>query len=68
LFSGFAATRYQEMNMTYREARRGAAIAGGLLLSMPALDLLLGTGTPGLVHFIVGTFGATLLALSGTWR
>ncbi len=54
--------------MTYREARRGAAVAGGLLLSMPALDVLLGTGTPGLVHFIVGTFGATLLALSGTWR
>jgi hypothetical protein len=54
--------------MTHREARRGAAIAGGLLFAMPAMDVLLGTGSLGLVHFIVGSFGATLVALSATWR
>ena len=54
--------------MTYREARRGAAIAGAVLFSMPVMDVLLGNASPGLVHFIVGSFGATLIALAGTWR
>lgn len=54
--------------MTYREARRGAAIAGAVLFAMPVLDVLVGVGTPGAVHLIVGTFGAMLIALSGKWQ
>ena len=50
--------------MTYRDARRGAAIAGTMLFAMPVLDVLLGVGSPGAVHLIVGTFGAALIALS----
>ena len=45
------------------EARTGAAIAGGLLLALPALDLLLGGASPGFVHFAVGAFGAALIGL-----
>ena len=52
--------------MTYREARLGAAIAGAVLFAMPVLDVVLGIGKPGAVHLVVGTFGATLIALSGT--
>jgi hypothetical protein len=54
--------------MTYRDARRGAAIAGTVLFAMPVLEVLLGMGTPGPVHFVVATLGATLIALSGRWR
>ena len=41
-----------------------ALIAGVLLFAMPVLDALLGGGSPGLVHAIVGGFGLSLLALS----
>lgn len=53
--------------MTYREARRGAAIAGAILFAMPIAEVMLGLGTAGPVHFIVGTLGAGLVAagLSG---
>ena len=53
--------------MTDREARRGAAIAGAILLAMPFAEVALGLGSAGPVHFIVGTLGAGLLAagLSG---
>ena len=44
--------------MTYREARRGAAIAGAVLFAMPIAEVMLGLGTAGPVHFIVGTLGA----------
>jgi hypothetical protein len=54
--------------MSYRDARIGAAIAGAVLFSMPVLDVVLGIGTPGPVHLLVGSFGATLIAVSGTWR
>ena len=54
--------------MTYREARRGAAIAGAALFAMPVLDVFLGGGNGSAVHLIAGTFGATLIALSGKWR
>lgn len=53
--------------MTYREARRGAAIAGAILFAMPVAEVMLGLGIAGPVHFIVGTLGAGLAAagLSG---
>lgn len=53
--------------MTNRETRTGAVIAGATLLAMPAADLALGTGMPGLVHLVVGMLGAALFAagLSG---
>ena len=54
--------------MTSKEARRGAALAGAVLLSMPLIDALLATAAPGLVHLVVGSFGAMLIAVSGTWR
>jgi hypothetical protein len=54
--------------MSTQDAKRGAAIAAAVLFAMPLLDVLLGTGTPGVVHLIVGTFGATLVALSGKWQ
>jgi hypothetical protein len=54
--------------MTYRDAKRGAAVAGAILFSMPLIDVFVGVGTPGAVHVIVGTLGAMLVALSGTWR
>ena len=47
-----------------REASTGGAIAGALLLALPALDILLGAASPGLVHFAVGGFGAALIAFS----
>jgi hypothetical protein len=50
--------------MIYREARTGGAIAGALLLALPALDLLLGATGPGFVHFAVAAFGAALIGLS----
>jgi hypothetical protein len=54
--------------MTYRDAKRGAAVAGAILFLMPLLDVFVGVGTPGAVHVIVATLGAMLVALSGTWR
>jgi hypothetical protein len=48
--------------MTHREIRMGAAIAGAILFSMPVAELLLGAGTAGPVHFIVGALGAGLIA------
>ena len=51
--------------MTYRQARRGAAIAGATLFALPLVEVLYGLGTPGPVHFIVGSLGVALLGLSG---
>ena len=41
-----------------------ALFAGILLLGMPVLDVVLGARSPGVVHAIVGGFGAALLAIS----
>jgi hypothetical protein len=54
--------------MTYREARRGGAIAGALLLAMPLVEVLYGMATPGPVHFVVGSLGLALVAISGRLR
>jgi hypothetical protein len=51
-----------------RQARTGGAIAGALLLALPALDVLLGAASPGLVHFAVASFGAALIAVSRKLR
>jgi hypothetical protein len=48
--------------MSYRDARRGAAISGALLLGIPLMEVLLGFGAAGPTHFIVGSFGLVLLA------
>ena len=50
--------------MIHREARTGGAIAGALLLALPALDVLLGAASPALVNFVVAGFGVALIALS----
>ena len=46
------------------------AIAGAILFAMPIAEVMLGLGTAGPVHFIVGTLGAGLVAagLSGRWK
>jgi hypothetical protein len=54
--------------MTYRNAKTGAAIAGAVLFAMPVLEVFIGIGSPGPVHLLVGTMGAVLIALSGTWQ
>lgn len=54
--------------MTYRDARRGAAIAGAMLLALPVLDIAMGAASAGVTHFVVGAFGASLIALSARWR
>lgn len=54
--------------MTSRDARTGGAIAGGLLLAMPMLDVLLGAAGPGLVHLAVGGLGVALIAFSRNLR
>lgn len=41
-----------------------AFFAGVLLLAMPVLDVVVGAGSPGVVHAIVGGFGLGLLAIS----
>lgn len=53
---------------SYKQARQGAALAGALLFAMPVLDVLLGAGSAGAVHLIVGALGAMLIALSGYWQ
>ena len=50
--------------MSYKQARRGAALAGSALFAMPVLEVVLGFGTPGPLHVIVAAFGVTLVALS----
>lgn len=54
--------------MTYRQARRGAAIAGAILFAMPVTEVMVGLGTPGPVHFVVGTLGIGLIAAALTGR
>lgn len=54
--------------MTYRAARRGAAIAGTLLFVMPVIEVFYGFNSPGPVHFIVASLGLVLVTLSGRLR
>lgn len=54
--------------MTYREARRGAAIAGAFLFAMPMVEIFYGMTPPGVVHFVVGTLGLGLVALSSRFK
>ena len=53
--------------MTSKQAQKSAAIAGAVLFTMPVLDVVLGAGSYGMVHLVVGSFGAALIALSGRW-
>jgi hypothetical protein len=50
--------------MSYRDARRGAAITGTVLFGLPVVEVLHGLGTPGPTHFVVALFGLALVALS----
>jgi hypothetical protein len=54
--------------MSYKEARRGAAIAGTVLFVIPVIEVYYGFNAPGPVHFIVATLGLALLGLSGRLR
>ena len=54
--------------MTYRDARRGAAMAGAMLLVLPVLELSMGAASAGATHLVVGAFGTALIALSASWR
>ncbi|MGH8631524.1 MAG: hypothetical protein ACREU7_12290 [Burkholderiales bacterium] len=46
------------------EARAGAALAGAMLICLPAIELLWGRGMPGAAHAITAIFGVALLASS----
>jgi hypothetical protein len=46
-----------------RDLARGAGLAGALLVAMPALDLIVRTGSVTPVHAVLGTFGLMLFAL-----
>ena len=46
-----------------RHVSWGAALAGAMLLALPALDVLLGRA-PGAVHSVLGATGLALLALA----
>lgn len=50
--------------MRNRDLAIGAWLAGALLVAMPALDLLVGAGSAGPVHAIVGSFGLVLFAVA----
>ncbi len=54
--------------MSYREARRGAAIAGTVLFALPVVELIYGLAAPGPTHFVVGVFGLALVGLAGRLR
>lgn len=54
--------------MTHREAKGGAAVAGAILLAMPILEVALGVGVAGPLHFIVGMLGAALVAAGVSGR
>ena len=42
----------------------GVGLAGALLVAMPALDLLLGTGGAGPIHLIAGSSGLAYLTIA----
>lgn len=51
-------------DMTHREVRSGAAIAGAILCALPLADMLLGPGRSGLLHLVFGVMGALLMLAS----
>ena len=53
--------------MTYAE-RSGAAIGGAILLAIPVIDAVAGSGVVGPVHFVLGIFGAVLMAAGVSGR
>lgn len=50
--------------MRHDHAMTGAAVAGVVLVAIPALAVALSMGNPGPLHVVVGGFGALLVALS----
>ena len=49
--------------MTNRVMRRGAAMAGALLLLVPAVDIFLTHDMPTAVHALVAAYGIWLLSV-----
>jgi len=50
--------------MRNHDLAKGAWLAGALLVAMPALDLIVGAGSVGPVHAIVGSFGLVLFTVA----
>ncbi len=50
--------------MTYRNARRGAAIAGAVLFAVPLIDVMYAPAVVGATHFIAGALGLALIGLA----
>ncbi|MGH8668863.1 MAG: hypothetical protein ACREUH_06475 [Burkholderiales bacterium] len=54
--------------MSLRDVRRGAAIAGAVLLSLPVIEVLFGARPVGVEHFATGMFGLWLVGFSAAGR
>lgn len=54
--------------MTNREMRNGAAMAGAMLLLIPAVDVLGTHNMPGPVHAVIAAFGIWLISLWASGR
>jgi hypothetical protein len=54
--------------MTLRDARRGAALAGAVLLALPIIEVTFGSRGVGAEHFAMAIFGLWLVGLSATGR
>jgi hypothetical protein len=54
--------------MSLRDMRRGAAIAGAVLLVMPVIEVLFGARPLGAEHFATGIFGLWLVGFSAAGR
>ena len=51
-----------------RDLSTGAAIAGFLLMAMPALDMLLGAASPRPLHALVAFFGLVMMTFAAATR
>ena len=54
--------------MTLRDARRGAAIAGAVLIALPAIEAIFGSRGVGAEHFATAIIGLWLVGVSATGR
>ena len=54
--------------MNWRDARRGAALAGAILFTLPVIGVLMGPRPLGLDHFAVAFVGLWLMGISATGR
>ena len=54
--------------MNVRDARRGAALAGAMLLTLPLIEVLFGARTLGVEHLTIAICGLWLVGISATGR